>query len=121
MLVGSSMGAWLSVSVAEERPERVVSLLLVASAPDFIRRVYQDQMPSELFQRLMDSGEVVYTDRGYGPWPASKQLYDEGCSLELLSRPGFKSTAGGVESPPVVIFRTNRRGLSGAIAALPDG
>jgi pimeloyl-ACP methyl ester carboxylesterase len=35
ILVGSSMGGWLSLLIAERRPERVQSVLGIAAAPDF--------------------------------------------------------------------------------------
>src|SRR5215831_9394507 len=39
VLVGSSMGGWLSLLVARERPERLAGLVLIAAAPDFTERM----------------------------------------------------------------------------------
>jgi pimeloyl-ACP methyl ester carboxylesterase len=39
VLVGSSMGGWLSLLVALKRPERLAGLVLIAAAPDFTERM----------------------------------------------------------------------------------
>ncbi len=39
-MIGSSMGAWLMMLVAMERPHRVQSIIGLASAPDFTHRAY---------------------------------------------------------------------------------
>src|SRR5471032_1127439 len=39
VLVGSSMGGWLSLLVALKRPERLSGLVLIAAAPDFTERM----------------------------------------------------------------------------------
>lgn len=41
VLVGSSMGGWLSMLIAEKRAARVKALVLIAPAPDFPEEVYQ--------------------------------------------------------------------------------
>src|SRR3569623_136004 len=39
VLVGSSMGGWLSLLTALRRPERLAGLVLIAAAPDFTERM----------------------------------------------------------------------------------
>ncbi|CAM9209830.1 unnamed protein product [Lampetra planeri] len=59
ILVGSSLGAWLMVLAAVARPERVVGLVGVASAPDFLQRLHSsltDEVRARrLTHRLTDS------------------------------------------------------------------
>ncbi len=42
VLVGSSMGGWLMLLVAQARPERVVAMVGIAAAPDFTRWGFTD-------------------------------------------------------------------------------
>nr|WP_315380017.1 alpha/beta hydrolase [uncultured Sphingomonas sp.] len=42
VLVGSSMGGWLMLLVAQARPERVVGMVGIAAAPDFTRWGFTD-------------------------------------------------------------------------------
>ena len=44
VVVGSSMGGWIALLIARERPERVAGLVLVAPAPDFTRRMWDEEL-----------------------------------------------------------------------------
>ena len=44
LLVGSSMGGWLSLLVARARPERLAGLVLIAAAPDFTEEMLLKQL-----------------------------------------------------------------------------
>ena len=48
VLVGSSMGAWIALHLALRRPERVVGLVGIASAPDFTEWGFSDRLKSRL-------------------------------------------------------------------------
>jgi len=39
IVVGSSMGAWMALMLARDRPDRVAGLILIAPAPDFPQRL----------------------------------------------------------------------------------
>ena len=47
VLVGSSMGGWISLLLALQRPERVAGLLLLAPAPDFTERLLWESFSPE--------------------------------------------------------------------------
>ena len=47
VLVGSSMGGWLSLLVARARPERMAGLVLIAAAPDFTERMLLGRLSPE--------------------------------------------------------------------------
>src|SRR5258706_7288522 len=52
VLVGSSMGGWLSLLVARARPERLAGLVLIAAAPDFTERMLLEGLSSDERTRL---------------------------------------------------------------------
>src|SRR5205809_3969896 len=47
VLVGSSMGGWLALLVALQRPERLAGLVLIAAAPDFTERMLLEGLSAE--------------------------------------------------------------------------
>jgi len=64
VLVGSSMGGWLSLLVACALGARVASLVGIAAAPDFT-----DWGCSAEQHARLAAGETVYEDNPYGPEP----------------------------------------------------
>ncbi len=78
VLVGSSMGGWLSLLAAIARPERVHALVGVASAPDFTERLIWDKLNDQQKHELMEKG-VFYAPSCYGeePYPITRTLIEE--------------------------------------------
>ena len=64
MLVGSSMGGWLMLLVAEALGERVSGMVGIAAAPDFTDWDRDDSQKAKLL-----SGETLYDPNPYGPEP----------------------------------------------------
>ncbi|TRD11250.1 alpha/beta hydrolase [Erythrobacter insulae] len=64
LLVGSSMGGWLMLLVAEALGDRLAGMIGIAAAPDFIRWGYSDDQ-----RTVLASGQIVYEDNPYGPEP----------------------------------------------------
>jgi pimeloyl-ACP methyl ester carboxylesterase len=64
LLVGSSMGGWLMLLVAERLRGRCVGLVGIAPAPDFTRWGYSEEQRASLA-----AGEVLYEPNPYGPEP----------------------------------------------------
>ena len=68
LLVGSSMGGWLMMLVAEELREEaqhpLAGIIGIAPAPDFTTWGYSDEQ-----RAIMAGGETVYEDNPYGPEP----------------------------------------------------
>ena len=52
ILVGSSMGGWLSLLVARARRERLAGLVLIAAAPDFTERMLLGRLSTQDMARL---------------------------------------------------------------------
>ena len=58
VLVGSSMGGWLSLLVALKRPERLSGLVLIAAAPDFTERMLLKSLSPEDRATLQREGRL---------------------------------------------------------------
>ena len=64
VLVGSSMGGWLMLLVAQRLGERLAGLVGIAAAPDFTDWGYDDEQKAKLA-----AGKPVFEDNPYGPEP----------------------------------------------------
>ena len=88
VLVGSSMGGWLSLLAARARPERIAGLLLIAPAADFTRRLMRPSLPPAAVQALAASGRWVMPSAYPGPPTILTQvLLDDGDQHCLLPGP----------------------------------
>jgi pimeloyl-ACP methyl ester carboxylesterase len=83
LLVGSSMGGWLMLLVAEHLKHRVAGMIGIAAAPDFTRWGYTEAQRAALAR-----GETVLEDNPYGPEPTPTHpgfFADAECHLRLES------------------------------------
>lgn len=78
ILVGSSMGAWISLLCALERRGKLVGLVGVASAPDFTEKLIWEQLKTEQREQLQSEG-VYYAPSCYGeePYTITMKLIEE--------------------------------------------
>ncbi len=78
ILVGSSMGAWISLLCALERRGKLVGLVGVASAPDFTEKLIWEQLKTEQREQLQSNG-VYYAPSCYGeePYAITMKLIEE--------------------------------------------
>jgi pimeloyl-ACP methyl ester carboxylesterase len=88
VLVGSSMGGWLSLLVALARPERLAGLVLIAAAPDFTERMLSEKLSPADRGRLEREGRLERPSQ-YSPEPSifTWKLIEEGRNHLLLDQP----------------------------------
>lgn len=87
VVVGSSMGGWISLLLALQRPERVQGLLLLAPAPDFTEEIFNEEFSDDERAQLSQQGQVLRpTDYGDQPYTITENLINEGRQQLLLNR-----------------------------------
>lgn len=85
VLVGSSMGGWLSCLVAAAIPERIGAMVLIAPAADFTEKLMAPNLPLDAVKALREAG-VWYrpSEYGDGPYPITRELLEDGARWSVL-------------------------------------
>lgn len=93
VLVGSSMGGWISLLAARhlmERQPRIApaGLVLIAPAVDMTERLMWDRFPEDLRQSVQETG-VYHRPSAYSddPYPITWKLIEDGRRHLLLGQP----------------------------------
>jgi pimeloyl-ACP methyl ester carboxylesterase len=88
VLVGSSMGGWISLLVARAMPERVAALVGIAAAPDFTEDSMWEGFTADQRAEMTTTGRVVlpsdYDPAGY---VITRRLIEEGRGRLVLRSP----------------------------------
>lgn len=89
ILVGSSMGAWITMLKTVQTSEKIAGLVCISAAPDFTEELMWDQMTKAEQKQLMDSGYANIT--GSAPdcnytYPISYKLIKDGRNHLLLTK-----------------------------------
>lgn len=88
VLVGSSMGGWISFLLARDLPERVAALVTVAAAPDFTEDSMWAGFDTNQRRALAEEGRVALpSEYDDGPYIITKRLIEEGRNRLLLRSP----------------------------------
>jgi len=88
VLVGSSMGGWISCLVAAVIPERLHAMVLIAPAADFTEALMKPGLPPEALAAIETDGEWIrpslYEPTGY---PITRCLLEDGARWTILGAP----------------------------------
>ena len=87
ILVGSSMGGWISLLIARAMPDKVAGLVTIAAAPDFTEDSMWGQFGPAQRAELLATG-VIHLPSDYGtPYPITRRLIEEGRGQLVLRSP----------------------------------
>lgn len=113
ILVGSSMGGWLSLLVARAMPERIAGFVGIAAAPDFTEDSMWASFTDAQKAELAAQGRVALpSDYSADPYIITRRLIEDGRSQLVLRDPlalpfpvRLLQGTADVDVPPAVALR----------------
>ncbi|WP_323715802.1 alpha/beta fold hydrolase [Paracoccus aminovorans] len=87
VLVGSSMGGWISLLLARAMPERLAGLVTIAAAPDFTEAGFWAGMDAGQREALLREGRVLRPSDYDEPYVITRRLIEDGRRHLVLDRP----------------------------------
>lgn len=85
VVVGSSLGGWLSLIAAEARPQRIKAVLGLAAAPDFTVDLEDKYLTPEQNKTIQEQGRLEFTNDDF-TYIFTKKLMDSGRENQMLNR-----------------------------------
>ncbi len=87
IIIGSSMGGWIGLLLAQSREERVKGFIGIAAAPDFTERLFHEEFSEEQREAVQKHGYVeIPNDYSDDPYIFTKALFEDGKKRLLLNR-----------------------------------
>ena len=87
VIVGSSMGGWLSLLLARDFGERLAGLVTIAAAPDFTEDGYWAGFSETQRSELMSEGQVALPSEYGDPMIVTRRLIEDGRDRLVLRSP----------------------------------
>ena len=87
VLVGSSMGGWISLLTARAQPEKVAGMVTIAAAPDFTEDSMWAGFGEAQRTELMAQGQIALPSDYGEPYIITKRLIEEGRTSLVLRDP----------------------------------
>ena len=85
ILVGSSMGAWISLNQFKFFKEQIVGFLGIDSAPEFLERLMWNNFSNKMKKEIKKNG-VINLKHGNYEYPISLQLIKDGKKNRVLNK-----------------------------------
>jgi pimeloyl-ACP methyl ester carboxylesterase len=87
VLVGSSMGGWISLLLARRMPERLAGLVTIAAAPDFTEDGMWANWSEEQRRSCMEGGQVALPSDYGDPMIITRRMIEDGRKQLVLRSP----------------------------------
>ncbi|WP_370689273.1 alpha/beta hydrolase [Phenylobacterium sp.] len=87
VLVGSSMGGWISCLAAAVRPDRIKAMVLIAPAPDFTEKLMAPGIDAAGREALARDGVWMRPSEYGDPYPITAGLLEDGARWSILPGP----------------------------------
>tara|TARA_B100000700_G_C14822746_1_gene750796 strand:- start:299 stop:952 length:654 start_codon:yes stop_codon:yes gene_type:complete len=85
ILVGSSMGAWISINQFKYFKKQIKGFLGIGSAPEFLTRLMWNKFPKKIRNEIVKKG-ISTIEAGQYKYPISYQLIKDGRKNKVLSK-----------------------------------
>ena len=85
--VGSSMGGWMAVLAALDRPQKVIGLVGIAAAPDFTTRLLAPNMSLNQKEEMDTQGYFLRPSDYGAPYPITRKLIEESQHHHVMKGP----------------------------------
>ncbi len=87
ILIGSSMGGWISLLLSRELGSRLKGLIAIAAAPDFTEESMWKNFTEDQKKEVLNKG-LLYLPSDYGePYPITRYLIENGRQNLVLREP----------------------------------
>ena len=85
ILIGSSMGAWISMNLFKDYKKQIKGFLGIGAAPEFLTRLMWNKFSNKIKQEIKQKGFANIETGGY-KYPISSQLIKDGMQNKVLSK-----------------------------------
>ncbi len=85
LLIGTSMGGWLSLLGAEARPERIIGVIGISAAPDFTIGLENSYLSDTQKQEINEKGKIEFVTNDF-TYVFTSALLKSGRENQLLNR-----------------------------------
>ena len=87
VLVGSSMGGWISAILSGQIPEKIAGIVGIASAPDFTEDSMWAGFSDAQRAELMENGQILLPSDYDAPYTITRRLIEDGRAHLVLRKP----------------------------------
>lgn len=88
VLVGSSMGGWISLLLAREMPLRIAGLVTIAAAPDFTVATWERELTEAQRDEVRRTGLTrLESDYADNPYIFTARLFEDGANQRVMTSP----------------------------------